>query len=340
MTEPRLVDDALAPLLRRYGTHTASYVLTEGRARHFRVPGIEGCLGWEPRFGCRVIAGDPVCAPEVAPALLATFRRRSWPRPVLAYAVTPALCSAFRAAGFGAEPIGAEATFDPSRFHLGGGARALLRAAVNHAVKQGVEVTELRLPVTEVSAARELQEVSAAWLADKGGDELGFLLGEPAFDRPTDRRTFVARSPAGRIEGFLTCAPIWGRGGWYLDITRRRRDAVRGTMELLTTTALQTFGAEGATFASMGLAPLACLDGSDVPAGDSPALRQLSVAAFATVRSPYDYAGLARYKGKYAPDAWEYRYLCYSGRIAEWGIRRLLTRLVRRAATVAPPSAT
>jgi lysylphosphatidylglycerol synthetase-like protein (DUF2156 family) len=53
--------------------------------------------------------------------------------------------------------------------------------------------------------------------------------------------------------------------------------------------------------------------------------------AFAAVRSPYDYRALARYKGKYAPDAWEYRYLCYSGRLAEWGTRVLLSRLIRRS---------
>lgn len=335
MIDPRHTDEFLAPLLYRYGAHTASYVLTEGRARLFRVGGIDGCLGWEPRSGCRVIAGDPLCAPEVAPALLTTFRRRSWPRPVLAYAVTPTYCRAFRAAGFGAEPVGAEATFDPRRFHLGGGGRALLRAAVNHAVKQGVEVTELPLPVADATTAAELTDLSAAWLVGKGGDELGFLLGEPVFDQPTHRRTFLARSRTGRIEGFLTCAPIRGRGGWYLDITRRRQDAVRGTMELLTTIALQTFGREGAAFASMGLSPLARLDAPDVPPGDSLEFRKLGAAVFASVRSPYDYASLARYKGKYSPDAWEYRYLCYSGRIAEWAIRQLLQRLLRRAANIA-----
>jgi phosphatidylglycerol lysyltransferase len=149
----------------------------------------------------------------------------------------------------------------------------------------------------------------------------------------------VARAPGGRVEGFLGCAPVLGRAGWYLDITRRRPDAVRGTMELLTTTALQTFGAEGATFASLGLAPLACLEGSAVPPGDSPVLCHLMRQVFAAVRSPYDYQALARYKGKYVPDAWEYRFLCYSGRLAEWGSRRVLSRLLRRSAASASPGA-
>ena len=307
--------------LRRFGAHTASYVLLEGNKEYLTLPSVDGFVAWETRWGCPVIAGDPVCAQRDAPQLLAALRRRAFPRPVLAYSVSPVFRDAFSEAGFDAVPIGAEATFDPSRFTLAGGARAVLRSAVNHATKAGLTVRQ-HDPLAPGAAATsaELSTLSRAWLAAKGEDELGFLLGQPVLDRPTAKRTFVARG-VNRVEGFLVCEPVFARRGWYLDVTRRQPDAVRGTMELLTATALQTFGAEGATFASMGLAPLARLDANDAPPSDSPALSTLCRRAYSRLRRPYDYRDLARYKAKYAPDAWEHRLLCYSGPVAEWVIR-------------------
>ncbi|MGQ0649279.1 MAG: bifunctional lysylphosphatidylglycerol flippase/synthetase MprF [Gemmatimonadaceae bacterium] len=329
--------ERLEALLSRFGTHTASYVLLEGNKCYLTLPDVEGFVAWETRAGCPVIAGDPVCDPRQAARLLRAVRWRAFPRPVFAYAATPGMEAAYREAGFGTVPIGAEPVFDPRSFSLAGGARATVRAAVNHAVKAGLSVVE-HDPQGEDAAAvnREITGISDQWLADRGDDELGFLLGRPALDRKTRKRYFVARS-AGRIEGFLVCEPVLTRNGWYLDVTRRRGDAVRGTMELLTTSALQTFGVEGASFASMGLAPLARLEEPGVPPGDSQRLMALLRRAFRELQSPYDFRDLARYKSKYAPDAWEPRLLCYSGSVAERVARLAISVASRRSAKRGSP---
>lgn len=321
--------------LERHGTHTASYVLLEGDKRYLTIPGIDGFIAWERRAGIPIVAGDPVCAHSDAPPLLQALRRTLWPRPVFAYAASVEMLPAFRSAGFGGVPVGAEPVFDPRIFTLGGGARATVRAAVNHAKRDGLRVEEHDPHAPGAGAANvELETISGAWLADKGAGELGFLLGKPQFDKRTKKRYFVARSTQ-RIEGFLVCEPVLARGGWYLDVTRRRSDAVRGTMELLTSTALSTFGGEGVSFASMGLSPLAQLDLGDSSGVDSPRLRALLQMAYETLGTPYDFRNLHRYKAKYAPDSWTPRFLCFTSgigeRMAVGAIRFALWKERRRA---------
>lgn len=322
-------------LLRRYGAHTASWVLLEGPKCYLTRRGVEGFVAWETRAGCPVIAGDPVSSVDDAATLIAAVRRRSLPRPVFAYAATPSTRAAWTRAGFGAVPIGAEPVFDPRRFTRG--ARATVRAAVNHATKAGLRVSEHfpQAPGNEELNA-QLEEISAQWLANKGSDELGFLLGQPQLHVPSAKRYFVARGE--RVEGFLVCEPVWARQGWYLDVTRRRPDAPRGTMELLVSETLRSLGAEDVPFASMGLAPLAKLDAPDAPVSDSPRLSALVAEAFGRLTSPYDFRDLARYKSKFAPDAWEHRLLCYSGPVAERLACFALDRALRKAPPRDPPA--
>jgi phosphatidylglycerol lysyltransferase len=161
---------------------------------------------------------------------------------------------------------------------------------------------------------KELREISDAWLACKGNHELGFVLGSLGLERPSAKRYFIARAErgAGRIEGFVVCEPIYRRSGYYLDVTRRRPDAIRGTMELLSTEILRLLGDEGCQMASMGLAPLALLDDPDLL--DHPVLARLMRFVFDKVNISYDFKLLYRYKAKYHPHRWEPRYFCFNQR--------------------------
>jgi phosphatidylglycerol lysyltransferase len=146
----------------------------------------------------------------------------------------------------------------------------------------------------------------------KGNQELGFLLGSLGLERASAKRYFIARAEkgTGRIEGFVVCEPIFGRSGYYLDVTRRRPDAVRGTMELLTTEILRLLREERYEMASMGLAPLALLDDPDLL--DHPVLARLMRFVYDRVNLNYDFKLLYRYKAKYHPHTWEPRYFCFN----------------------------
>jgi phosphatidylglycerol lysyltransferase len=140
------------------------------------------------------------------------------------------------------------------------------------------------------------------------------VLGSLGLEQQSAKRYFIARAEngAGRIEGFIVCEPIFGRSGFYLDVTRRRPDAIRGTMELLTAEILRRLREEGFEMASMGVAPLALLDDPDL--ANHPLLTRLMRFVYQRVNTNYDFKRLYRYKAKYHPHAWEPRYFCFNQR--------------------------
>src|ERR1051325_636529 len=300
--------------VRSYGTNSNSYVLLEGPKSYFKSPGVDGFGAYQVGGGIALIAGDPVCEPQQARRLIRDFTRAMM-RPVGAYQVSPAMLEAFRDEGFADVQIGKEAVFDLNSFTLAGGKMELVRAATNKARREGVVVSEHHpFAAGAESINEELQQISDAWLKCKGNQELGFVLGSLALDRPSAKRYYIARSEkgAGRIEGFIVCEPIYGRSGYYLDVTRRRPDAVRGTMELLTAQILRLLREEGYHMASMGLAPLAVLDDADLES--HPVLARLMRFVYERVNVNYDFKLLYRYKAKYHPHTWEPRYFCFNQR--------------------------
>ncbi|HEU4932822.1 MAG TPA: DUF2156 domain-containing protein [Pyrinomonadaceae bacterium] len=300
--------------VRRYGTSSSSYVLLEGPRSYFTSPGVDGFLAYQICGGVALIAGDPVCAPHQARRLIHDFKNAML-RPVGAYQVSPLMLEAFREEGFADVQIGKEAVFDLNRFTLAGGKMELVRAATNKARREGLVVSEHHPFAKGAETINdELREISEAWLKCKGSQELGFVLGSLGLDHPCAKRYFIARAMqgTGRIEGFIVCEPIYGRSGYYLDVTRRRHDAVRGTMELLTAEILRLLREEGYEMASMGLAPLALLDDPDLL--DHPVLARLMRFVYERVNINYDFKLLYRYKAKYHPHTWEPRYFCFNQR--------------------------
>ena len=301
-----------------YGTNSNSYVLLEGPKSYFTSPAVDGFLAYQVSAGVALIAGDPVCAPHQARRLIHDFTS-AMRRPVGAYQVSPSMLEAFRQEGFADVQIGKEAVFDLDRFTLAGGKMELVRAACNKARRSGVVISEHHpfAPGAETING-ELRQISSEWLKGKGNHELGFVLGSIGLDHRSAKRYFLGRSKngaengTGRIEAFIVCEPIYGRSGYYLDVTRRRPDAVRGTMELLTTEILRLLHDEGYHMVSMGLAPLALLDDPDLE--NHPVLARLMRFVYERVNINYDFKLLYRYKAKYHPHTWEPRYFCFNQR--------------------------
>ena len=312
---PAPARDRLEALVHRYGCNSTSYVLLEGSWKYFTTPGIDGFLAYQLSAGVAVVGGDPVCTPGQAPTLLKNFIAHMDGRPVSAYQVSPNMLPAFDKAGFRHIQIGKEAIINLNEFTLAGGRMELVRAATNKAKREGVVVYEhFPFAIGSQNLNQELCEISDEWLRTRGEHEFGFLLGSLNLEQRSAKRYFVARSDRGRgrIEGFIVCEPIYGCNGYYLDVTRRRTDAVRGTMELLTTEIFKTLFAEGYEMASMGLAPLALLDDPDLEV--HAALARVMRLIYQRASSNYDFKLLYRYKAKYHPHLWTPRYLCFNSK--------------------------
>jgi phosphatidylglycerol lysyltransferase len=103
----------------------------------------------------------------------------------------------------------------------------------------------------------------------------------------------------GRAVAFAGLVPVPARAGWFVEDVLREPDAPNGTSELLLDTAMRWSVAQGATWLTLGLVPLA---GS--------VSRPLALfRRYATAL--YDFQGLQRYKEKLAPSEWTTIYVAY-----------------------------
>lgn len=154
----------------------------------------------------------------------------------------------------------------------------------------------------------QLAAISAAWLADKGGPELGFTLGRFDLDRLDDQEVFVALvgldTDDEQVVGFVTWLPYDGGNAAVLDLMRRGDRVPPGVMETLVVDSIADFAARGRAVASLGGVPLAATtERTDRTA-------QLLGWLYEHGDAVYAAKGLFRFKDKFDP-RWEPMYLAY-----------------------------
>ncbi len=101
----------------------------------------------------------------------------------------------------------------------------------------------------------------------------------------------------------MNVLPAYSSSVGNFDLMRRRPDAPNGVMEYLVVALIHRFRAEGRTGMTLGLAPLANIDGDGIP---DRALRLL----YDRGTKVFNYQGLHHFKEKWNP-VWEPRYLAY-----------------------------
>ena len=101
----------------------------------------------------------------------------------------------------------------------------------------------------------------------------------------------------------MNVLPLYLSSVGNFDLMRRRPDAPNGVMEYLVVALIHRFRAEGRMGMTLGLAPLANIDGEGIP---DRALRLL----YDRGTRVFNYQGLHHFKEKWNP-VWEARYLAY-----------------------------
>jgi lysylphosphatidylglycerol synthetase-like protein (DUF2156 family) len=157
--------------------------------------------------------------------------------------------------------------------------------------------------------------------------ELRFMVGERGGGAHRWRRCFAAHDEDGRLLGYVTFSPAFGpRAGWLHDLSRRHPDAPPGTMELIVSTAVEQFRAEGVGFLHFGLTPFSGLDpAQEVDAASGVAARIVRFLA-AHGSKIYPAADQVAYKMKWAPDVIEPEYVAFSDGVrlgTVWSLLRL-----------------
>ncbi len=219
--------------------------------------------------------------------------------------------------GFSAVKVGASPYFDLQNWNPRGDAAKKLRAGVNQARREGVQI-EIIADGANDQIKKETAELCMHWLGShKSATTFGWLVALDPFLHSEYKRYFAARVE-GRLVGFLAASPIPARKGWYLEDVIREPGAPQGTATLLVAEALKTFKAEGAALATLGTAPLATDGPNDLPAEHRVVMRALDLAS-RRLGTFYNFEGLRRFKGRFVPTWWESEYA-----------------LVQRGATVPP----
>jgi phosphatidylglycerol lysyltransferase len=256
----------------------------------------------------RLVALGSPCGPDGAiERAILDFRRfaDSQDRQPLFYEVLQPELSRYHDHGFDLFKLGELASVKLGEFSLAGKRWEDLRQAVNRSTKENLRF-ELLQPPFDTTLLSDVERVSDAWLAAKGGSEKGFSLGR--FDAG-----YLSWGPLALVYreneliAFANVVPPYGSGGMAsVDLMRHLADAPRSTMDFLFAKVMLWAQEKNYAEFSLGMAPL-----SNV--GASPYARvneRLAALAFRYGNNLYNYQGVRKYKEKFKPD-WTGAYLAY-----------------------------
>ena len=303
-------------LVMQHGWNATSYQIVNPGIRHWFSANGDAVVGFVPYAGIRVIAGAPVCDPSRLADVVGEFE-------------TDARRSKEGVVYFGSEArlertlpdspshsralLGAQPAWNPADWEGLLQSHASLRAQLRRAMHKGVTIEEIS--PDEAAQSPELRAVLEQWLRGRGLPPLHFLVEPDTLQRLDDRRTFVARLDT--IQGspviaFAVLSPIPARKGFLVEQFPRLPDAPNGTIELLLSSAVRSIAKSGATYVSLGLAPLARRSQFDT-AHEPRWLASLLSFAASHGRRFYNFQGLEAFKTKFRPQVWEPVYAIEAG---------------------------
>ena len=278
-------------LLRRFGWNATSFQLVESEFRNWFGREGDGAVAFIDTGSAFVVAGPPVAAEErlgdVAAAFVADAQRQS--RRVAFFGVEERF---LRSIGMHAMQIGLQPRWNPQNWRP----HRSLREQLRRARAKGVTVE--RVPSSEILKHRDaIDRLLTRWLSSRPMPAMSFLVELSPFAFAEERRYYAARANR-RLLGLLVAVPIYQRDGWFFQDVLRDPEAPNGTAESLIHAAMLDIAADGATFMTLGLAPLA---------GDErwQRLMRRAMSGF------YNFDGLHAFKSKLRPEGWDPVYLAW-----------------------------
>lgn len=304
--------------LRQWGRNVYSFDALEAGLEHWFDPAGDGAVAFARAGRWRVVVGAPICPRERLAEVAAAFSddaRRHHQQAVF-FGVSDRFVEVLPVPGFDWIQIGMQPSWDPREW-LGVMATSPdLRRRVRRAAKAAITVSEVSWrDLSEGCALRiEAERLLGEWQDGHRMPPMRFMVTVDLFSALPERRFFVARQN-GRLVGLLVGVPIYGRGGWLLDdLLVDRRDAP-GTSEALIDLAFTTLGAEGVSYASLGLVALAGLGAGRPAPLPHPILGAAFNASVRWLNGLYSFHGIYSFRDKLQPTAWEPVYMAARPRV-------------------------
>lgn len=301
--------DRALTIVRQFGRDTLSYfALREDRGYFFDTTG-SAVLSYKIWRNVALVGGDPIGpAHRIAP-ITEQFLEFCG-----ANGLVPCFLGSggrhvdmYRASGLRVLKIGEESLirlpgFDPSAL------KRKVRRAERHCAELGITAEIFKAHEVPAHLRDQATRISGAWVRAKGGAERGFSMTLGRFPTPADRdvRVLLAIS-RGSVIGFLTFVPVFGAGGWSLDMMRRGMDSPNGLTEFMVIQAARTLQREGAGFMSLNFASLSS---TEATVSEPRMVTSLRRFLFDNLSSVYQLKTLYQFNSKFEPE-WSSRYVVY-----------------------------
>jgi phosphatidylglycerol lysyltransferase len=301
----------VANLLKSYGFNTTSYLALEKDKEHYFSPTHDACISYVHYHKVSVVAGEPVCKPELMSEVLDEYlshcqNHQEYP---IFFEVSASALTQLKKKGFHFLKTGEEPFFDLRQFSLKGNRMANVRSSAKTAMHKGVQIRQFRpLGPGAEAIAEQLKDIDQRWLHRRGMERLKFTLGSLSLENPGDRVYFLAERE-GEVVAFVTYAPIYMRKGVYLDLMRRCDHAPTGTMDLLLTTSFRLLQEMGIEIVTMGMVPFISEHNSD--GSQNIYLTKMLQWLYQYGEQFYPFSSLYKFKAKFHPHWWESKYLAY-----------------------------
>ncbi|QJR38260.1 DUF2156 domain-containing protein [Gemmatimonas groenlandica] len=294
-------DDRALVLIQRYGrTATAFRALGAGLEHWFLTDarGDRGLVAYYRTPGAMVSAGEPVAAPHEAIAVAEAFVAFAASQRCRAsfFATEGILASSprFRRVMLGEQPVWNPQSWADHVAHHRSLREQLRRAKAKGVTVQRLDAAMMREPMRRA----RLERLIDRWFAARPMPRMGFLVTVDPFAWLSQRQSFVAMRDGVPV-ALLSIVPVPARAGWLFEHLLRDPDAPNGTAELLVHHAMLQLAADGVSWVTLGLAPLA-----------GPVSGWLRTAR-SWSRPLFNFDGLAAFKRKLRPQGWEPIYLAY-----------------------------
>lgn len=237
-------EESLQSIVTRLG-NPVSTVMLGSDYRIFRVPEIDGIIGYQLIRNCAVVLGDPVSLPEHESKLVKAFHLYCTKNALRIVYFLTSRTFAHWALNNGYKTLiqcSEEAIVNPQRFQM----KQKLRWKFNHSLNQGVQIKEYK--TFDCSLEKEIKEAIVNWLKTKKSSRI--YLGN--IHSIEDKRVFYAVKDE-KIVGLLTLARIDRFQGWVITSFFAIHEAPAGVTEHLICSVIDVLSKENCEFLCLGI---------------------------------------------------------------------------------------
>nr|WP_225953993.1 DUF2156 domain-containing protein [Kibdelosporangium phytohabitans] len=325
IVERRAADRSRArELLAEYGGTSMSHMITWRGNDYWFTPDGKAVVAYRVLSTVALTTGEPIGAPDSKNKAIQQFTRfcatNGW-TPCF-YSVGETLRTEL--SSWSSVQVAEETVLALPGLEFRGKKWQDVRTAMNKAGNFGVTAQWTGYRDAPPWMTRQIEELSDAWLADKGLPEMGFTLGSLEELADDDVRCLVAVDEDRQVHGVTSWLPVREDGeivAWTLDFMRRRNTAFTGVMEFLIASMAIRCRDEGVRYISLSGAPLARRK------RDEPVtlLQRVLDVVGRTLEPVYGFRSLLAFKAKFQP---QYRplYMSYPDASALPSIGNAITK--------------